>query len=333
MTIYQESGRQGYGRHGSVPQGFERSLRDAYGHSRFSVDEIGEHSGYRVREDRHRFLQPLIVHSRALNTLRAAGDMGARWDGYFFLMRQLSGQLRLRFADQAPVALRAGDVLLMNPYQACELNSRRANEVAVFPVPFDFAGGEAKVLAACGRRLDGHDACAGVLASTLGAVLRGPAPAEGARQVMRDVLASLLAHVVNAEPSPTDNSAADNSPTDNSPTDNSAADATMQRARRFALRDLANPALSPDTIAAGIGVSRRHLYRAFAEHGATPANWIWALRTEAAHQRLSAPDARDKSLTYLAFEAGFNDMAHFSRSHRAKFGCTPGQTRQAALGA
>ena len=328
MSMCQESGRQRYGRQGSVPQGFEHSLRNAYGHNRFSVDEIGEHSGYRVREDRHRFLQPLIVHSRALNTFREAGHMGPRWDGYFFIMRQLSGQLRLRFEDQAPVALRAGDVLLMNPYQACELNSQRANEVAVFPVPFDCAGGETKVLAACGRRLDGHDACAGVLASTLGAVLRGPAPAEGAMQVMRDVLASLLAHVVNVAPSP-----ADNRPANNSATVNSAADATMQRARRFALRDLANPALSPDTIAAGIGVSRRHLYRAFAEHGATPANWIWALRTEAAHQRLTAPDARDTSLTHLAFEAGFNDMAHFSRSYRARFGCTPGQTRQAALDA
>ncbi|HZV09032.1 MAG TPA: helix-turn-helix transcriptional regulator, partial [Novosphingobium sp.] len=92
------------------------------------------------------------------------------------------------------------------------------------------------------------------------------------------------------------------------------------------------PALSPDAIALGLGVSRRQLYRAFAEAGQTPASWLWSLRTEQAHLRLTSPQECAKSLTQLAFDVGFNDMAHFSRSYRARFGCTPRQARLNAAG-
>ena len=63
----------------------------------------------------------------------------------------------------------------------------------------------------------------------------------------------------------------------------------------------------------------------------TPANWIWALRTEQAHARLTAPANQRKSLTELAFEVGFNDTAHFSRVYRQRYGCSPRQARLAAL--
>ena len=305
---------------GSVCQAFERALKDVYGHSLFAVDEIGRQSAFHVREDPQHYLQLATFYTRELNTNRAAYGLGDRWAGHFFLMRQLSGEIRLRFGSDAPVMLRKGDVLLMSPYVECEYVSARANEVAVIPFPFDFGGGEAPVLAACGRRVAANSASGAVLGSALAAMLAGQGAIDPEdQQVMREVIRNLLARVVAVTPAEPDTARM------------AQADRLMRRARNLALANLANPDLSPAALAVGIGVSRRHLYRAFAEHGQTPANWIWALRTENAHQRLISPEQRRKSLTELAFEVGFNDMAHFSRAYRARFGCSPREARMAAL--
>lgn len=304
--------------HKSVGHGFERALKGVYGHSLFGVDEIDAHSAYRVREDPDHFLGLSTFYTRGLNTVRPASGLSARWAGQFFVMRQSSGQLRLRFDDAAPVLLRAGDVLLMNPYSQCEYLSQRANEVAVFPLPFDLVGDEDAVLAACGRCVATGSGVGAVLGPALGALCGSAAPDDPEDQAaMRDVVRNLLRRVIARAPD-----ADGKAP---------GSDGLMRRAQRFALMHLANPALSPDTIAAGIGVSRRHLYRAFSEHGQTPGNWLWRLRTEQAHARLTAPDAQARSLTELAFDVGFSDMAHFSRSYRARFGCTPREARLAAL--
>jgi AraC-like DNA-binding protein len=33
----------------------------------------------------------------------------------------------------------------------------------------------------------------------------------------------------------------------------------------------------------------------------------------------------------IAFAAGFNDLSHFSRAYRARYGCAPRDARRAAL--
>lgn len=305
---------------GAVCKAFERALNGVYGHSLFAVDEIGRQSNFRVREDPQHYLQLATFYTCELNTNRAAYGLGDRWAGHFFLMRQMSGEIRLRFGNDAPVVLRKGDVLLMSPYSDCEYMSARANEVAVIPFPFDFGGGDAPVLAACGQRIATNSASGAVLGSALSAMLAGQGSIDPEDQkVMREVIRNLLVRVVAATPTEPDTARL------------AQADGLMRRARNLALANLANPDLSPDSIAAGIGVSRRHLYRAFAEQGQTPGNWIWALRTESAHLRLISPELREKSLTELAFEVGFNDMAHFSRTYRARFGRTPREARMAVL--
>jgi AraC-like DNA-binding protein len=302
----------------SVGHAFERALKDVYGHSLFAVDETGSQSGFRVREDPDHFLKLATFFTRELNTTRPGDALGDRWAGQFFVMRQISGQIRLRFDNDAPVMLRAGDVLLMNPYSQCEYQSQRANEVALIALPFDSVGGEDAVLAACGGRVTTQSAAGAVLCTALGALLGRAKPGDVEdRQMMNQVIRNLLARVVATTPAAADVPAT--------------ADGLMRRAHSFALNYLADPDLSPDAIAVGVGVSRRHLYRAFSEHGQTPANWIWALRTEQAHLRLTSPEQHKKSLTELAFAVGFNDMAHFSRVYRGRYGCSPRQARLAAL--
>ena len=302
----------------SVGHAFERALKGLYGQNAFAVDEVGNQSGFRVCEEPDHCLKLATFFTRELTTTRPAHGRGERWAGQFFVMRQLSGQLRLRFDDEAPVHLRAGDMLLMNPYSQCEYDSRRANEVALIALPFDSVGGEAAVLAACGRRVPTHSAAGAVLDAALGALLGQARPGDAEdHEVMNQVIRNLLARVVATSPEP--------------PRTAVTSDGLMRRAHSFALMHLADPDLTPGAVAMGVGVSRRQLYRAFSEHGHTPANWIWALRTEQAHARLTAPANQRKSLTELAFEVGFNDTAHFSRVYRQRYGCSPRQARLAAL--
>eukprot|EP01037_Dinobryon_pediforme_P008559 gene8559-8651_t len=303
----------------SVGHAFERALRHVYGHSQFAVDEIGSQSRFGVHEEPDHFLTLATFFTRDLNTTRSAHGLGDRWAGQFFVMRQMTGQIRVRLDNDAPIMMREGDVLLMSPYSQCEYQSQRANEASLIALPFDSVGGEAAVLAACGRRVTTQSAAGAVFCSALAAML-GPAKPGDAedRQMMNAVIRNLLARVVATT------SCADDEPAQ--------ANGLMRRARQFALTYLADPDLSPDAIATGVGVSRRNLYRAFSELGHTPANWIWGLRTEQAHLRLTAPDQRKKSLTELAFEVGFNDMAHFSRMYRGRYGCSPRQARLVALG-
>jgi transcriptional regulator GlxA family with amidase domain len=45
------------------------------------------------------------------------------------------------------------------------------------------------------------------------------------------------------------------------------------------------------------------------------------------HRDLTDPAMRHRSISEIAFAAGFNDLSHFSRSYRARYGLLPRETR------
>ena len=91
--------------------------------------------------------------------------------------------------------------------------------------------------------------------------------------------------------------------------------------KKFALANLSNPDLSIDNIASSQGISRSTLNRLFATEATTPMKWVWEQRLASCHDALAT--GRVKQITSLAFDHGFNDLSHFSRSFRAKYGCSP----------
>jgi len=52
--------------------------------------------------------------------------------------------------------------------------------------------------------------------------------------------------------------------------------------------------------------------------------YVWQLRLARCHRNLTDPAMRDQSITELAMAAGFNDLSHFSRKYRNRYGCPPG---------
>jgi AraC family transcriptional activator of tynA and feaB len=87
------------------------------------------------------------------------------------------------------------------------------------------------------------------------------------------------------------------------------------------LRNLADPALTPERIADSLCLSQRQLHRVFRISGWTVERWIWHQRLLRCRQEL---DLREKTpISQIAFRWGFSDAAHFSRAFRDAFGASP----------
>jgi AraC-like DNA-binding protein len=85
--------------------------------------------------------------------------------------------------------------------------------------------------------------------------------------------------------------------------------------------------LSAERIARGCCLSIRHLNRLFAEEGTSLMRYVWDRRLARAHQDLTDPMNCRRSISDLAYSAGFTDVCHFSRAYRSRYGKAPRETR------
>jgi transcriptional regulator GlxA family with amidase domain len=90
-------------------------------------------------------------------------------------------------------------------------------------------------------------------------------------------------------------------------------------------------ALSADRIAGECRLSVRHLNRLFEREGTSLMRYVWDRRLTRCHREVTDPVMRGRQMGEIAFAAGFNDLSHFSRAYRARYGCTPRDARRAAL--
>ncbi|HEU4536728.1 MAG TPA: helix-turn-helix domain-containing protein [Polyangiaceae bacterium] len=102
-----------------------------------------------------------------------------------------------------------------------------------------------------------------------------------------------------------------------------------QRIRRFALEHLGDPSLDVRAIAVGAGLSARYVHRLFADEPTTLMKWVWSERLEHCREELSMPSLRARSIGEIAYGWGFNDLAHFSRAFRERYGQSPRELRKA----
>ncbi len=109
-------------------------------------------------------------------------------------------------------------------------------------------------------------------------------------------------------------------------------DAQLARARRYIASRIDDPGLTPDAVAAGLQVSRRTLYAWFELVGQSPGAFIQQTRLDRCRQVLLDADSRDKTITRIAFDNGFSDMAHFSRLFKAVYGTGPREYRRRSQG-
>jgi AraC-like DNA-binding protein len=104
-------------------------------------------------------------------------------------------------------------------------------------------------------------------------------------------------------------------------------EALRERIKHHVTRRLGDPALSVCEIARSLNCSRRHLYNAFSEEPEGVAGFILQRRLEACHRELADAAPPLRSITEIAMARGFNNLAHFSRVFRARYGMSPSEYR------
>jgi signal transduction histidine kinase/AraC-like DNA-binding protein/CheY-like chemotaxis protein len=108
----------------------------------------------------------------------------------------------------------------------------------------------------------------------------------------------------------------------------SASDSLELRVRRVILEHLyEDNELSVEQLAREVAMSRSQLYRRLKdEAGVSPSDLLRLVRLEEAAKLLRAGES---NVSEVAFAVGFNSLAHFSRSFRARFGVSPSELRRA----
>jgi AraC-like DNA-binding protein len=106
------------------------------------------------------------------------------------------------------------------------------------------------------------------------------------------------------------------------------ADVLLSQAKEIIAARLGDPRLTPDHVAAVLGVSRRYLYAVFAADVGPIAHYTRALRLELARDMLAGTQSAEIPVSEVALECGFTDPAHFSRAFRQAYGQSPRRFRQ-----
>lgn len=111
---------------------------------------------------------------------------------------------------------------------------------------------------------------------------------------------------------------------------NKAQAALMQRILTYMDEHFTDCHLTPEKIAEANGISMRYLHRLFQQSGIAVSKSIWERRLKATREDILNPAKCKMRIGEIAFNRGFNDTAHFSRSFRERFGITPTQLRKKA---
>ncbi len=102
----------------------------------------------------------------------------------------------------------------------------------------------------------------------------------------------------------------------------------IQRIKHFIRRHLDDERLTPDWIAAAHEISTRYLHMLFETQSVSISRYILGMRLEACKSALSDAAYAGYSVSNIAYQLGFKDASHFSRSFKTEYGCTPARYRK-----
>jgi len=79
-------------------------------------------------------------------------------------------------------------------------------------------------------------------------------------------------------------------------------------------------------------VTPRYIHKLFENEDMTFSSFVLGQRLSRAHRMLSAPCLADRNISAVAFDVGFGDLSYFNRAFRRRYGATPTEIRQSAMG-
>lgn len=91
---------------------------------------------------------------------------------------------------------------------------------------------------------------------------------------------------------------------------------------------LAEQTLSIESVADAHGISASYVRKLLADHDTTFSAFLLGERLVRAHRLLLEPGMAIRTISDIAYEAGFGDLSYFNRTFRRRFGMTPRDLRR-----
>jgi AraC-like DNA-binding protein len=106
--------------------------------------------------------------------------------------------------------------------------------------------------------------------------------------------------------------------------------AMLYRVKTYIQNNLTNAELSLDMTGAGLGISGRYVNHLLADEHSSFRHYLSACRLERCKRDLDMPAQAHRRIGEIAYAWGFNDLAHFSRAFKQRFGVSPREWRETA---
>ncbi|MGJ4931602.1 helix-turn-helix domain-containing protein [Bradyrhizobium sp. HKCCYLS2038] len=97
----------------------------------------------------------------------------------------------------------------------------------------------------------------------------------------------------------------------------------LMRVKAMVERNAHDPELTPAAVAAELKLSPRYINQLLEAEGTSLSRYIWSRRLDRCAEQLKDPALRARSVSQIAMDNGFNDLSHFSKAFRSKFGSAP----------
>lgn len=97
--------------------------------------------------------------------------------------------------------------------------------------------------------------------------------------------------------------------------------------KTYIMKNLTDPDLSYDQVAAKCGISPRYLCYLLKADDTSFSKLVWSQRLPKARDWLVAHEWQEYPIQEIAFMAGFKSAAHFSRMFKSAYGCSPKEYR------
>lgn len=104
----------------------------------------------------------------------------------------------------------------------------------------------------------------------------------------------------------------------------------LMRVKATIERSIADASATPATIAAELSLSQRYINQLLENEGTSLSRYLWSRRLERCAEQLRSSALRGRGISQIAMENGFNDLSHFSKAFRNRFGASPRDYRSMA---
>jgi AraC-like DNA-binding protein len=107
--------------------------------------------------------------------------------------------------------------------------------------------------------------------------------------------------------------------------------ARLQAIRSHILEHLDSPRLTVASVAARQRITTRYVHKLFELDGTTYSSFVLEQRLSRVYRQLTDPRFAGRTISALAFDAGFGDLSYFNRAFKRRYGATPSDVRAPSI--